>query len=111
MQGLVPGMVCAFAAALLLGGCGGSDEGNAGEPADAANAYLTAIADNEGQRACDLLTVDARAQIAEVGGSSDCPALVDTFNTFLGGDAERLKDAEVKDVSVERQHLRQRRNC
>lgn len=63
-------MVCAFAAALLLGGCGGSDEGNAGEPADAANAYLTAIADNEGQRACDLLTVDARAQIADVGGDT-----------------------------------------
>jgi len=94
-------MVCAFAAALLLGGCGGNHERNAGEPADAVNAYLTAVADNEGQQACDLLTVDARAQIAEVAGSSDCPALVDTFNTFLGGDAERLKSAEVKNVSVE----------
>jgi hypothetical protein len=94
-------MVCALAAVALLGGCGGSDEGGAGEPADAISAYLTAVADNEGQRACDLLTVKARAQIVEVGGNSDCPALVDTFHTFLGADAERLKGAEVKDVSID----------
>jgi hypothetical protein len=85
--------VAGFAAALVLAGCGGS--GGGGGPDDAVKAYLEALANNDGERACDLLTIDARAELVQDAGTTDCPALVDQFNQFLGGDADRLKDADV----------------
>jgi hypothetical protein len=85
-----------LAAAVAVLGCGPEEAG----PAEAIDAYLTALATNEGQKACDLLTVEARAQLVEDAGNTDCPALVDTFHTFLRGDAERLKDADVGTVSA-----------
>jgi hypothetical protein len=89
----------ALASALALVACGGGSSGG-GEPEDAIDRYLTALADNQGQTACDLLTVQARAQIVEEAANTDCPALVDSFHTFLGGDAERLKKANVGNVSM-----------
>jgi hypothetical protein len=33
-------------------------------------------------------------------GNTDCPALIDEAHAFLGTNAERLKDANVRSVSV-----------
>jgi hypothetical protein len=74
-----------------VAGCGGSSGG----PEQAVMDYLRALADNDGRKACDLLTVEARALLVAEAGTTDCPALVDEFHSVLGGDAERLKSAEV----------------
>jgi hypothetical protein len=92
--------VCVLAGAIALASCGGGGGSGGEHPGDAIHAYLAAVADDKAQQACDLLTVEARAKVVEVGGSTDCPALVETFHQFLGGDAGRLKDAEVSNVSV-----------
>ncbi|MGH3029197.1 MAG: hypothetical protein ACRDNE_00245 [Gaiellaceae bacterium] len=85
------------ALALGVSACGGSDESS--DPESSIRSYLSALADNDGETACDALTLDVRQRLVEQAGSTDCPALVDQFHEFLGSDAERLKDAEISNVS------------
>ena len=92
----VPGGLRLHAAAAALvvavvAACGGGDDG--GKPAAAVRSYLSALASNDGRKACDLLTLQTREAVAESAGSTDCPALVDQLNRFLGADAARLNDA------------------
>lgn len=79
---------------LVLGGCGGGDGSH---PSGAVKAYLNALADNDGQKACDLLTLSARTTLVEEAGDIDCPGLAKQFHRFLGADAGRLKDVQVSD--------------
>ena len=53
-------------AAALAGGCGGSDDGadDAG-PEDVVRTYLEAVADGDGERACDQLTDDVQRQAVD----------------------------------------------
>jgi hypothetical protein len=82
---------------LVLAACGGAA---GSQPGDAVKAYLSALADNDGPKACDLLTASARASLVEESGDADCPAFVDRLHLSLGADAARLKDVEVSEEDV-----------
>jgi hypothetical protein len=87
-------------AVLALAGCGGGGSDEPSNPEATVQAYLNALADNEGEEACGFLTPDIRRQIVEQAGSPSCPEAVADFNEFLGEDADLLKDAVVDDVVV-----------
>lgn len=72
-----------------LVGCGSSHSAG---PDGAVRGYLNAIASDNGRKACDLLTIDARAEIVSTADTADCPKLVDEIDGFLGSDAGRLKN-------------------
>jgi hypothetical protein len=53
-----PLVVVVAIAVLLAGGCGGGSASSpSDEVADTIDSYLAALADNEGQKLCDLLTM------------------------------------------------------
>jgi hypothetical protein len=93
----------AAAAALALAGCGGS-----GAPSDEAaikttvRTYFTAFADGNGSEACDQLSVDTRAQIADAAKPKTCAAaLTDAsrrpeVKQYLDG----FRKVEVEEVNV-----------
>jgi hypothetical protein len=88
-----------LATAVLLTACGGGSGSTDSEPADAVEAYLSALADDEGGTLCDLVTARVRAQFVKET-NMDCPGAVHFGHAFLGEHAERLKDANVESVSA-----------
>lgn len=78
---------------LSLVACGGD---SADSPEQAVERYLAAIADGDGEKACELLTLRVRAEVSGAAGSRNCPAGVDELRTSLGEDAQRVKDTDVQ---------------
>jgi hypothetical protein len=85
----------------LLAGCGGSDT-----PEDVTRDFLQAMADGDGERACDLLTGDARREMLVAGaffdaGDGGCPGAIEGITETLDeGELAKLRDAEVEEVEV-----------
>jgi hypothetical protein len=81
----------AIAAAMLMSvGCGGTGASSSADRV--VNSYLTALADGDGETACNALTIDVRSEIGV-----DCVTQVERFTDFLANDADRLKGANVSD--------------
>jgi hypothetical protein len=55
--------------ALAASACGGS--GGGGSPGAVVSSYLSGVADNNGQKACDLLTLQARAAVLSTVNTID----------------------------------------
>lgn len=94
--------VAALAAGVLLVGCGAADEeDNAAKPV---KAYLNALAEGDGARACEQLT--GRAQRELIAGLADtlpeagvltCEEAVEQISGIVGPDeADMLSNAEIK---------------
>ena len=91
--------------ACAAGGCGGSDEEQAAEPV---KTYLTALADSDGDTACDQLTGGARRELATglaetlpEAGLLTCAGAVELLGDLLGiEEAEALREADI-DVTVD----------
>jgi len=81
--------------------CGGNEEDRAAEPV---KSYLAALADGDGERACDQLTGNAQreliAGLAEglpEAGVMTCEEAVEKMSGIVGPDeADLLSDAEVE---------------
>lgn len=76
--------------------CGGDD---AASPADAVRAYNTAVADGDGERACDLLDDSAQRELRDSTqgqARGSCKQIIELAAAF-NDDAtkERLRDAKV----------------
>jgi hypothetical protein len=91
MRRSAPGV--AAAVACVATGCGG--HASTSTPAGAVRGYLSAIAADRGQQACDILTIRARAEIVATSDTADCPRLIDELDQFLGSDRNALKNAIV----------------
>jgi hypothetical protein len=94
-------------AALAAAGCGGSGGGGDDESQvkDALTNYTKAVADRDGDKACGLLTKDARTQIetlAKTMGTKNC---ADTLESVTKGasssDLDKLGDIEITTVTVD----------
>lgn len=87
-----------------LGACGGREDEAVG---DAVRAYLAAVADRDGKRACGLLTRGAqlrtfRTRRAHAGAdhpSQACAAVVASFGPLYG--VERVRGVAVSRIAVE----------
>ncbi|HET6494689.1 MAG TPA: hypothetical protein VFH61_04885 [Thermoleophilia bacterium] len=97
--------VLVVAALLALAGCG-SDEDNV---SDAVTTYYDALADGDGEKACDQLSGNgtrelvafANEQLPELG-TLDCASIVEQFSGLIGEDERNiLRDAEVTDVEID----------
>jgi len=85
----------------LLSGCGGSDS-----PEDVTRDFLQAMADGDGEGACDLLTGDAKRQMLAAGAligerGGGCPGTIEGIaETLDEGELAKLRDAEVEEAEV-----------
>ena len=89
--------VPAVALALSITGCG--DDG-AGSPADAVRSYNAAIAEGDGDRACDQLDKTAQDELRQSTQGptrSSCAKVIDTLAAFYDeATKERLRKADVE---------------
>jgi hypothetical protein len=78
-------------------GCGGDD--GASSPADAAREYNGAVADGNGERACNLLDRSAQEELrASTQGSArgSCKQVIELLSAFYDdATKQRLRDAKV----------------
>jgi hypothetical protein len=95
------GLLLATASGVLLSGCGASETERAGTTV---KTYLAALADRDGQRACDQLTGEAQRtlvsglieELPELAALS-CPDAVRKMGALLGPEERAtLKHAEVR---------------
>jgi hypothetical protein len=99
--------MCAWAAALVMmlaaAGCGGGGTPEE-QAADTAVEYAKAIARKDGEKACAMMTSDAKEQLVAAGaflGGGDCPKLVGAVVGMLdSGDLAKLREAEAGKVTV-----------
>lgn len=86
--------------AMLVAGCGGSDAQNNQEAArEAAETYVQALKDGDGEAACDVLSRGAVEEL-ETQARAGCPdALAEALGTDGDADAE-LDDLRVTEVNV-----------
>jgi hypothetical protein len=91
--------VLLLALALAAGGCGDDEGGDSEEDRvkSAVSDYAKALADGDQERACGLLTEEARAEVERDAGRR-CPEFVSELAGF--GVREELSGAEASDVSV-----------
>jgi hypothetical protein len=96
-------------AAIGVAGCGGDDSGGGGDDdsqiRDTVTNYAAAIAEKDGDKACDFLTKSAREQVEAAGkamDAGDCGEVLEQA-TEQASDEEReqLKDVEVVSVKVD----------
>src|SRR4051812_40478551 len=82
---------------LVIVGCGSKE----GQVRDAVESYLSALADGDGEKACEQLNGETKRQIADATGESTCADAVARLGKDLGSDEKsKLKDAEVVNVKV-----------
>jgi hypothetical protein len=90
--------VPAVALVLSVAGCG--DDGSAGSPADAVRSYNAAVADGDGERACERLDDTAQKELRESAQGAirgSCAKVVEALAAFYDETTkERLRDAKVK---------------
>jgi SnoaL-like domain len=91
------------ACALAGAGCGESDEE---QVEDTVKAYMSAVADGDGEEACEQLTERGRREIAEglteVTGGEGCAGAFESLHARAGERAlRRLRNAEVTSVTVD----------
>jgi hypothetical protein len=88
---------------VALAGCGG-DGGDS--PGDVTRDFSEAMADNNGRRACDLMTGDAQRQMilagAFFGGKGEgCPGGVEAIvDTLDAGELDALRNVEIGPVKI-----------
>ena len=92
--------------ALCLAGCGDEDKPERDTPERTLTAYLAALAEGDGDRACDELTESGRAEIAalvpRVAAMNDCVATAEQISEAMyPALADDLIDAEVGEVRVD----------
>jgi hypothetical protein len=94
--------------ALAAGGCGGGDGTPPGEKeaGAAVTSYAHAFGSGDGDKACGLLTPDARAafvkRVASLVGTTDCAEAMAKLQTFAGPNVTGpFEDATVSDVKVD----------
>ena len=101
------GVIMALTCAALIAGCGGTSDTEKVE--QTVESYLTALADGDGQTACDELSGDgqrdliamANSQLPEFG-TLDCAAVVEQLNGSMGPDEEALlREAKITEVQIE----------
>lgn len=86
----------AIACALLVGGCGASDEDQIRETMDT---FLLGLADSDGDEACSVMTGDGQEQFAEFSSSGeDCDFGANAFASEAGYDFD---SAEIDRVTIE----------
>lgn len=88
----------------LVAGCGGS-ESDSDKVKSTVTGFFGAVADNEGQRACALLTDSAIQELSSAAfllqAPASCPEAIETFNRQLSSDDKKaLKSAEVNRVAI-----------
>ena len=101
--------VIAVVVAVGLAGCGGDDEPDRDSPERTVNSYLTALAEGDGERACEELTPDAQAELSGLLATQlglarlkDCVAMAEQLGDVLGpATAEELLDGDAGDVRVD----------
>jgi hypothetical protein len=93
---------------LALMGCGGGDDKPPGEKeaGAAVTAYAHAFGSGDGDKACALLTPDARAafvkRVSSLVGTTDCAEAMAKLQTFAGPNVTGpFEDATVSDVKVD----------
>jgi hypothetical protein len=90
--------VPAVALVLSVSACG--DDGTSGSPADAVRSYNAAVADGDGERACERLDGTAQDELRESAQGSirgSCEKVVEALAAFYDeATKERLRDAKVK---------------
>jgi len=103
--------------ALALGGCGGDDDGGGGSTAGggeeeqvrgAVKGYLTAVAEGDGDAACDLLSAASRETVERLAEQVDAEGCVDAFENAIAQaevDVEEarasLEELEIADVEID----------
>jgi hypothetical protein len=93
--------------ALALAGCGGGDEApSSGEVDDVVADYAHAFGGGDGERACELLTDEARdafvKRVSSVVGTTDCAEAMAKLQSFAGPTITGpFEDATVEDVEVD----------
>jgi hypothetical protein len=95
--------VCAALAAGLLAGCGGDGPSDAEQVVDS---YLQAIADGDGEKACEHLTEAVQRQLIDAApaelGAGDCPAAAEAIAGALTEQQRRqLRDTQYGEVTVD----------
>lgn len=100
------------AAAMGVAGCGGDDSGSGGDDEaqvkEVVTSYAAAVADRDGDKACDSMTDAARKQVEQAGqviGAEGCGAIIEKA-TEDATDKERdqLKDLVVTSVKIDGDH-------
>lgn len=85
-------LMCAAA----LGACGGGGGSDEAQVVDALNEYVNAFVDKDSGRVCELLSSEAKDQIAEAGASLGGGVCEDVIDTAVGlvedDDLEGLRD-------------------
>ena len=85
--------VAVAGALLALAGCSGSDEDDS---VAAVRGYLSAFADGDMGRACDLLTPGTKKALTRVFGDEDCPAITGRSRAALGRQLELVDRADIE---------------
>ena len=89
--------VAALALAASPTACGGDD--SASSPADAVHAYNTAVADGDGDRACDRLDDAAQKELQEStqgAARGSCKQVIELLSAFLDdATKDRLRHAKI----------------
>lgn len=101
--------IVAAAVVMSLPGCGDERDDEADTPARTVQAYLAALAEGDGDRACDELTADGRAELAalvplhlRVAPMKDCVATAEQLSDAMyPALADELIDAQVDEVRVD----------
>jgi hypothetical protein len=84
--------LAALALVPAVGACGGSEEDKA---KSAVQDYLSAVADAKGDKACGLVTAQARRAIERSG--RPCPDTISGLDKVI---SDRFKDAGVENVKI-----------
>jgi len=105
------------ATALAVGGCGGDDDEGGGSTGGggqeeqvrgAVQGYLTAVAEGDGDAACDLLSAASRATVEQLAEQVDAEGCVEAFENAVAqaevdpeAAREALNDLEIADVEID----------
>jgi len=102
----LPIAVSAILVALTLSACGGGSD-DSGEVSDTVTSYLSALADGDGQKACDQLSSSEAAQIFQEATTvlpelraTGCADALSKLSESLGGERKALESVEVTNVKV-----------
>ena len=87
------------AMAIVAAGCGGGGDDRSGEPAQVTEDFFTAVADGNGEKACDLLSKDGLDNLADDPDS--CP---DEIANLSEDERARFEPSNVEQVTGETEH-------
>ena len=99
----------AVVVALGLAGCGGDDEPEGDSPERTVRTYLSALAEGDGERACEELTTKGQAELSErvatqlgLARLKDCVAMTEQLSDVLPETtAEELLEPDAGEVKVD----------